>query len=531
MFCNQCGKEIPDTVSICPNCGANLEQAKASLKGAESCSTDSGSGVTNKNEGFKMPNLSAENLSKIDIKKIPIIPIAIVLCLIIIICIVSKVFSNRKPTLKLNDYVSVEYEGYNAAGIANVHIDYDKFAKDYGKKLKLTSAGKKELDDMDVSDLSKYEGEQLASDMFRNVLIGELDKSDHLSNGDVIKYIWMFDEEMVTSAVKCKLDYSDIEFKVEGLETVDSFDPFADIEVEFNGVEPDGKASFTNNSADSMIRELSFSFDRESGLSNGDKVTLKVYAGFSEPDEEYFISNYGKVPSQLEKQYEVSGLGKYVSETSEIPEELMERMKKQAEDTFMNEAAEWRNDDESSQDTRKIRKSTVESLNYIGSYFLTSKNSDTWGGYHNMLTLVYKPVATIERIFGDEDYYKNDVYYWYITFHDILIDQEGKAVMDLNSYDKCSNQFGRSTGISWMGYDAYGFNGYEHIDDVYRDVVSKNLEKYNHEDNIADIDENELLKDIKPRETTDETAVQEDEEAQQKVSDNAEEKSDTTQEE
>ena len=498
MFCNQCGKEVPDTVKKCPNCGADLEEVKQSNQKSDDISA--------KITGL----LSGIDLHKFDFSKIPLKPLAAIVVGIILIVIVVKAFSNRKPTLKLNDYVSVVYEGYDSVGTARVEIDYDKFGEDYGKKIKFTSNAKKELKNMediegiDVSELTEYEGEQLAAFIFQYVLIGALDKSDHLSNGDVIKYVWDFDEEMVTSAVRCNLKYSDIKFKVDGLEKVDSFDPFEGIEMEFNGVEPDGKASFTNSSTDPIVRNISFSMDKSSGLSNGDKVTLKIYDDYYDTPNDYYISTFGKIPTQTEKVYEVSGLGKYVSAISEIPEELMDRMKKQAVDSYMAGAAEWNNDDQSSEETRKIRSSKVESFNYIGRYLLTRKSSDNiWGGYHNMLTLVYKPVVTIERIIGDEEYYKNEVYYWDITYHDILIDQEGKAVMDLNSYDKCTNSFGRDTGISWSGYDAYYLSGYEHIDDVYRDVVSKNLEQFNHEDNITDINESELLKDIKPRETRD----------------------------
>ena len=32
MFCNQCGMQVPDNASVCPNCGANVGQNLSSVQ-------------------------------------------------------------------------------------------------------------------------------------------------------------------------------------------------------------------------------------------------------------------------------------------------------------------------------------------------------------------------------------------------------------------------------------------------------------------------------------------------------------------
>ena len=61
--------------------------------------------------------------------------IAVVLLLIVIISIVA-VIAFHKPTVNMNDYITINASGYNGYGKASYDFDSEKFIEENGKKLK-----------------------------------------------------------------------------------------------------------------------------------------------------------------------------------------------------------------------------------------------------------------------------------------------------------------------------------------------------------------------------------------------------------
>ena len=72
----------------------------------------------------------------------------------------------------------------------------------------------------------------------------------------------------------CKLKYSDIEYKVEGLEEIAAFNPFEYVEVEFEGAVPYGKANVKADTDKKEMQYIEFSIDKQYDLSNGDKIIV-----------------------------------------------------------------------------------------------------------------------------------------------------------------------------------------------------------------------------------------------------------------
>ena len=101
----------------------------------------------------------------------------------------------------------------------------------------------------------------------------KLDRSDRLSNGDEIAYVWDVDEDF-SKYIKCKIKYTDGSYGVSGLAEVETFDAFADLEVTFSGVGPDGKAELEYKGKE--LDSFDFGCDKEDGLSNGDTVTVSI---------------------------------------------------------------------------------------------------------------------------------------------------------------------------------------------------------------------------------------------------------------
>ena len=81
-----------------------------------------------------------------------------VIAVVVVAIVALVVVKNQKKKVNINDYISVEYNGYETAGTAYVDFDETGFSeaviKAQGKKLKNV----KSLDDLDWSDLTDLMG-------------------------------------------------------------------------------------------------------------------------------------------------------------------------------------------------------------------------------------------------------------------------------------------------------------------------------------------------------------------------------------
>ena len=105
MYCSMCGKEIPDDSLFCPECGAKQGAA------GRSWNIWRGSKIKKRN-------------------KIIGVCVAAALGICVIIILLSAWI---KPSVNLNKYLSISFEGYNTVGNAVVTFDREKFEADYGK--------------------------------------------------------------------------------------------------------------------------------------------------------------------------------------------------------------------------------------------------------------------------------------------------------------------------------------------------------------------------------------------------------------
>ncbi len=274
----------------------------------------------------------------------------------------------------------------------------------------------------------------------------------------------------------------------EGLTEVDLFDG---LELKYTGTAPYGELqlSMTNKEIDRY--GLRYTADKEDGLSNGDTITVSVTDYNGQNPEKVLQERFSVYPAALEKTYTVEGLAKYVESLDEIPDDLMERMKKQAEDTFLAQFAEssfyGREDWDGDGDASQYRRSELESFAYVGEYLLTAKAKEVRP--NNKLVLIYKPTVTFDWKYnslgvGEQLFNHRQEYYWAIAYSDILIDQEGTVVSDVADFEKTGNQFTVNTNCD--GRPNVYFSGYQVFDDLRKDYISANLENYEHEDNIND---------------------------------------------
>ena len=391
--------------------------------------------------------------------------------------------ATHKPTVNLNKYITLSAEGYNSIGTLDVEFDTDKLEKDYGKKIakNFQKAMKNhEEDTYGLSNLagSLYEGNE-TSLFVTYCADGSADKTRNLSNGDVVTYTWdgvneqtkKEAEEMFGVKIKC----SDVTYKVSGLTAVNTFDAFDGVEVEFNGISPDGSATVNTLPTAEAAEGLYYTLDEQYNLANGDTVTVTVHS--NRDDFSDCIEKYGAIPAATEKTYTVEGLNEYVTDSDGLTDSVLVSLQNQAQDVLNAYIAK-------SWDSECV---TLKGMSYLGYYILTPKNKDNYGVSQDVIILPYQ--VTSHNHFEDDkgQVYDADVsYYWYIAFRNVSKDADGNIAGGLDDYYTANASFDVKTGLDDGWWEKYwSYDGYQTLDELYSNAVTRNVEDYNHQDNVG----------------------------------------------
>lgn len=387
--------------------------------------------------------------------------IVIVILFMLLVLGLGYAFFQRRVKIDLDKYISVNFSGYDGYGEAEVKFDEKAFLKDYKKKIKVKKKKGGLTDDI----LDDYTAEEFLYDYYISDT-WELDGvSGKYKNDDKVHLTWNLDKDNIEELFKVKIQDSAKEFTVKDLEKVDSFDAFENFKIEFTGTAPEGIAEWKASGIMDGSKGLYFSVDPQEGLSNGDKVTVKV-----EPEEylDKFIQKTGKAPKETEKVYTVEGLLSYIQSGSQVDDTLLNSMKKEVEDQITSEIA------------REGETVKLVSAEYQGYYFLTAKNPLTYK--HNVFYPVYKVNININL---PEDNFVQD-YSYYVTggFENILDEGNGKVSVDVNDMDTPYNSFVIDTGVGTWFTTKYYLDGFETLDMLRTEVVSKNLSNFKAEEKI-----------------------------------------------
>ncbi|MDE6016107.1 MAG: hypothetical protein K2H41_10485 [Acetatifactor sp.] len=388
---------------------------------------------------------------------------AAVVALLLLVIVLVVVMVNAGKTINLNKYASINVTGYNTVGTAQIDFDYEQFKEDYGNKIKFKSK------DENTSFMSMFYSSP-ADCLIGEYVDGSFDKNSQISNGDEIVYKWDCDDEEIKKLFGYKVKYKDLKLTVKGLEEVATFDPFEGVELIYTGIAPNGSAEVKNNSTAPYASRLSFQMDVRDGLSNGDVVTVTVYDGGSQNPMQYFINAFDAIPSTTEKQFTVDGLGSYADSAAQIPADTLEKMKSQANDLINAYVANnWNSG------------SRMDSCNYIGNYFLTAKNAQSYGDYSNII-LVYEIQITIDN--QDRNILDSFTFYTAVTYTDPILLPDGTCSIDLSRGSLASNTFSKQYPGGWFGY-TYTIKGYEDLDTLQNKLVTTQIDRYSYENNIS----------------------------------------------
>ena len=488
MICVHCGRDIPNGTKFCPFCGQPV--AADQPAGQPAFNIQPGASVQPPQQppvmGAQQPmggqpaaaTATVTPKAPIDPKKLAV-PVAVAA----VVVVGGVLIATHKPTVNLNKYITLSAEGYNSIGTLDVEFDTDKLERDYGKKIAKNfqkAIKNHEEDTYGLSNLagSLYEGGE-TSLFVTYCADGSADKTRNLSNGDVVTYTWdgvneqtkKEAEELFGVKIKC----SDVTYKVSGLTAVNTFDAFDGVEVEFNGISPDGSATVNTLPTAEAAKGLYYTLDEQYNLANGDTVTVTVHS--NRDDFSDCIEKYGAIPAATEKTYTVEGLNEYVTDSDGLTDSVLVSLQNQAQDVLNAYIAK-------SWDSECV---TLKGMSYLGYYILTPKNKDNYGVSQDVIILPYQ--VTSHNHFEDDkgQVYDADVsYYWYIAFRNVSKDADGNIAGGLDDYYTANASFDVKTGLDDGWWEKYwSYDGYQTLDELYSNAVTRNVEDYNHQDNVG----------------------------------------------
>lgn len=476
MFCKKCGVENETGAKFCKGCGQKLENIEAVEQVVANSTEASDQPAQNENE-MGVPviqNVSEENMAQPTVqkemldkkagkngkskKKILIGAIAGGVAFITLLTVLICVLVSKASTIDFDKYVKVETTGYNGYGTAKASINWDGIEKKYGKKVKLTSKGKKEAGGV-LSRVSSI-------DIMKSFVTIELDKTKQLSNGDKVKYTIKFDKN-INKYLKFKVKSKKGTKTIKKLENVGRFDAFKDLTVTFEGISPNGKLKYEYTGEE--LGYYDFSFEKTYGLKNGDKIKVTIPSN----DMEYYAREYGVIPEKTEMEYEVEGLDEYVSEYSKITSEFLTELKGEVEDTIYSYTAK---DYDST--------SKLSELKYAGYIFKTVIDTDESYNNYNELYIIYSGTVS-----NSENKFTTTKVYYPVKFTNILSKGE-----ELSCDDNKSIIGGVYLDDSW-----HYTKGYINPLTSYIDATSSYADNYEVEagDGYEEYAEYELISELK----------------------------------
>lgn len=303
--------------------------------------------------------------------------------------------------------------------------------------------------------------------------------SENISNGDEVVLTIDVDNSALES-YDFKLAGGEKKITVSGLEEVKAFDPFENVTVNFGGMSPNGSAS-VNTSDSNVDIDLSYTLDKSSGLKNGDEVTVSI-SSYSGTDVEEYCMSKGKIPTVTEKTFTVEGLAGYAQKLEDIPEDSLNKMISQAEDSFKSYSTSW---DEGN---------SLKNTELLGYYFLVPKEGFSYS-YNNQLYCVFKETAEVTGFASVEEAKEKDAkkkphtvsYYTYYKYSDIVLLDDGNCSFDLSSGSMPSSTIKSKYGyMSWGELCGYTFKGYSDLDSMFNDCVTSQIDSCSYENTVKE---------------------------------------------
>ena len=348
-----------------------------------------------------------------------------------------------KKELNLNDYITVEYGGYNGYGKAQVHFDKAAFEEDCAK-IKIKNERIKVWYDT-------------AADYYHdNCISYSLSVPPNLKNGDAVILTWNCDSNLASENTSGSFVYEDMRFVVKGLGNAPKIDFFKFITIEYEGISPLAEAVLTNsnNRVNFTVEGRNTNIDSNVStrymVASGD--VLKVNLKLPYDNVEKLVEEFGGIPTTMTKEYVVPKLDKYPSKVSEIPEEALEQMEVRARE-FVGEKQEY-----------LYGQSDYCEVKLVETAVACPINSSYIGGVQFVYELTYPGANSF-------------TYYTYVQFVQAMIDVNGNFTYNTEKiyYPSVSGTFGTMVAGDGFIADKKLHLGYRTLEELKEDVEVKEV--------------------------------------------------------
>ena len=256
------------------------------------------------------------------------------------------------------------------------------------------------------------------------------------------------------------------------------YDPFENLEVSFEGVDPEGRIRLEKRSTAGVDREYAFRAENNSGLKNGDKVKVTVDFGDSmESFNQNLAAQYKTVISEWAKEYTVKDLPFSLSAYSQIDDLTLNVIKEKAVETIIKQAEQ------------KEGLVTADKVTLLGHCFLSRRVPTTiLDSTRNYLFLIYSVKCTVDLTQDGHDYKNTVNYVTSVRFSDLMGMPDGKTALSLENPVMPSSRItlntGRPTLLVFLPR-TFQFAGCEDTDTLFYNEVASLTDKFNCESNIA----------------------------------------------
>ncbi len=439
MKCPNCGADLTENVKFCPKCGMPVAgQGPVPGPGPNAGGGPAAGGPSGKPAGPKKP-----------------LPMKWILggcaaAAAIIVIVVVLLMQPKK--INLEDYVVVEFSGYDSTGTASAYVNTTELSTKLAESMGQDS----------------YSMEMLtAIPTCLSTIQISLDQDSGLSNGDSVTAEITYDNDAIKQ-YKIRFTGDSVTETVEGLGELTEIDPFADLQVSFTGLSPDGEVEYEYTGDTTYLSTSSFDCDKRSGLRNGDVVTISL----PYYDEESAVSSGYRLTS-TSQEYTVEGLEGYAEDYSDLTEDFLAHAKQESQDIINAYAAQDYNDE-----------CTLGAIEYAGYIFQTPKDMSQ-GGRYNVLYVIYR--GTVSH--NENDFPATNVYFP-VRFQDILPSGSEFTYEEEPEIEGSTNLSNSGWGYYTSGY-GNPLTAYEALvtanADVYTSQVGDGFEKYESYTPIATI--------------------------------------------
>ena len=122
------------------------------------------------------------------------------------------------------------------------------------------------------------------------------------------------------------------------------------------------------------------------------------------------------------------------------------------------------------------------SAEYQGYYFLNAKNKSAY--IKNIFYPVYK--VTVRVTLAEQNFVKDYSFYTSAAFRNIMEDKDGKVNVDLNEMSTLFHNYVIDTGVGDWYTKKYYLDGFETLDSLKNECVTKNLADFKVEEKLSE---------------------------------------------